>query len=136
MNLFYVQLPWIFVAAQTFSMWGKWGLLSRDGAEASHCGGSFCHRACFQSVQISVAVARGLGSACSVVVAHELSCRWNLPRPGIESGSSAQAVRLSTTGASGESQEGVYDPLQPAGLHPWYSLNVITYSLPSCSLHT
>ena len=90
----------------------------------------------FQSVQISVAVARGLGSACSVVVAHELSCRWNLPRPGIESGSSAQAVRLSTTGASGESQEGVYDPLQPAGLHPWYSLNVITYSLPSCSLHT
>ena len=90
----------------------------------------------FQSVQISVAVARGLGSARSVVMAHELSFRWNLPRSRVESGSPAQAGRLSTTGATGESQEGVYDPLQPAGLHPWYSLNVITYSVPSCSLHT
>ena len=61
---------------------------------------------------------------------------WNLPRPGIESGSAGQAGRFSTTGAPGEPKEGVYDPLQPAGLHPRCSLNFTTSSASPCALFT
>ena len=59
---FYFWLPWVFVAVQGFSSWGKWGLLSRCGAWASHCNG------------FSRFGARALGRAGSGVVALGLSC--------------------------------------------------------------
>ena len=129
MNLSYFQLPWFFVAARGgYSLAVVRRLLIEAASPATERG--------LQSVQTSVAVAHGLHSARSVVEVHQLSCTRNLPRPGVEAGSPAQAGRFSTTGAPGGSKEGVYDPLQPAGLHPWCSLNFTTSLASPCALFT
>ena len=55
----------------------------------------------------SVAVARGLQSTGSVIVAHRLSCSatgmWDLPRPGLKPVSPALAGRFLTTPPPGKS---------------------------------
>ena len=45
-----------------------------------------------------------LGAQASVVVAHGLSCIWNLPRPGFEPVSPALVGKFLTTGPAGKSQ--------------------------------
>ena len=37
MYLFYLRLPWVFIAVQASSSLGRWGLLSSGSARASHC---------------------------------------------------------------------------------------------------
>ena len=89
-----------------------------------------------QSVQTSVAVAHGLSSARSVVVMSLVACGI-FPDQGSNLGPlDRQAGRFSTTGAPGEPKEGVYDPLQPAELHPWCSLNFTTSLASPCALFT
>ena len=51
----------------------------------------------------SLVLEQGLqGTQASVVVAHELSCMWDLPRPGIEPVSSALAGGFFTNGPPGK----------------------------------
>ena len=51
----------------------------------------------------SLVLEQGLqGTQASVVVAHELSCKWDLPRPGIEPVSSALAGGFFTTEPPGK----------------------------------
>ena len=53
---------------------GEWGLLSRYGAQASHCGSFSCCGARTVGCVALIIEALGLGSTASVVVAHRLSC--------------------------------------------------------------
>ena len=51
----------------------------------------------------SLVLEQGLqGTQASVVMAHKLSCMWDLPRPGIEPVSSALAGGLFTSGPLGK----------------------------------
>ena len=84
MNLSSFQLPWFFVAAR--------GGYSGGAAEASHCGGLSCYRVwaseCADVSSCGTWALQRTFSGCD-----ELSCMWNLPRPGIKSGSPGQAGR-------------------------------------------
>ena len=64
----------VFVAVQTFSSCGEWGLLSSRGAWASHCSGFSRCRAWTLGTCASVVAALGLLSTGSVVVAQRPSC--------------------------------------------------------------
>ena len=57
-----------------FSSCREWGLLSRCGVLASHCGGFSSCRARALGAPASVVAANGLCSTGLIVVAHGLSC--------------------------------------------------------------
>ena len=68
---------------------------SSCGARASHCGGSSCWRTWTLGLGASVAVAPRPRSACSIAVAHELSC---FVAYGIFLGPGIKLVSLALTG--------------------------------------
>ena len=53
---------WVFIAAQALLSCSQWGLLSRCGGRASHCGGFSCSRAQALGPRSSVAAAREFSS--------------------------------------------------------------------------
>ena len=83
------------------------------GAQASHCSGFSCCRACALGTWASVVVVRGLSSCGSQAPEHRLSscgaraellCGiWDLPGPGLEPMSPALAGGFLTTTPPGKS---------------------------------
>ena len=58
----YFWLHWVFIAVHALLSCSQWGLLSRCGVRASHCGGFSCSRAQALGPRSSVAAAREFSS--------------------------------------------------------------------------
>ena len=88
-----------------YLLWAHWIFVAVHGPSVVAASGGYSPAAVcgLLTAVASLVLEQGLqGTQASVVVAHELSCMWDLPRPGTEPVSSTLAGGFFTNGPPGK----------------------------------